>query len=358
MQNPVVVVGSGISGLNFALKVAASGREVVVLTKKETAESGTNYAQGGIAAVLDQYDSFESHIEDTLKAGSYHNNREAVEEIVRGGPGAVADLLEYGVNFQTFEGRLALTREGGHSANRIAFVGDYTGRDIERALVFNVKKSSLIKVIEHAYALDVAVNEGAVCGIWYECNGVVKFLASSAVVIATGGIGQLYKYTTNPSISSGDGIAMAMRAGAVVRDMEFVQFHPTAFMGGASSRPFLISEAVRGEGAYLVDEAGSRFVDELAPRDVVSQAIFNKLRDGKVFLDCRHLQGLPMRFPTIYEELQKARMGHRLKYTLIFFLKPILQQSSYHLYARIHSQLYVVVLNFDSLNDIIIIIYS
>ncbi len=301
MENPILVIGSGISGLNFALKVASRGFKVVVLTKKETAESGTNYAQGGIAAVLDQYDSFESHIEDTLKAGSYHNKLEAVELVVREGPKAVADLIEYGVNFQTFEGRLALTKEGGHSASRIAFVGDYTGRDIERALVENVKKHASIKVIEHAEALDVAINNSVVSGVWYVVNGKVEFLASSAVVLATGGIGQLYKYTTNPAISTGDGIAMALRVGAKVKDMEFVQFHPTAFMSG--SRPFLISEAVRGEGAYLVNSDGERFVYELAPRDKVSQSIFEQLKHTEVFLDCRHLHDLPVRFPTIYSEL-------------------------------------------------------
>ena len=308
MQNPIVVIGSGISGLNFALKVASRGLKVVVLTKKETAESGTNYAQGGIAAVLDQYDSFESHIEDTLKAGSYHNNREAVELVVKEGPKAVADLIEYGVNFQTFEGRLALTREGGHSAHRIAFVGDYTGRDIERALVENVRKNPNINVSEHTEALDLSVSaNGSVDGVWYELSGKVEFLASSAVVLATGGIGQLYKYTTNPSISTGDGISMALRAGAVVRDMEFVQFHPTAFFG--LGRSFLISEAVRGEGSYLIDEAGERFVDELAPRDLVAQAIFEKSQKGEVFLDCRHLHGLKLRFPTIYEELLQAGLS-------------------------------------------------
>lgn len=312
MENPVVVVGSGISGLNFALKIA-DHRPVVVLTKKNTAESATNYAQGGIASVLDQYDSFESHIEDTMKCGSFHNNPLVVREIIEAGPKSIQDLLDYGVKFQTFEGRLALTREGGHSANRIAFVGDYTGRDIERALVENVKKHSNITVIEHAFALDVHLEGGQVAGIFYAIDESVQFLATNAVVLATGGIGQLYKFTTNPEISTGDGIAIAIRAGAKVQDMEFVQFHPTAFMG--SGRPFLISEAVRGEGAKLVRANGEQFVDSLAPRDVVAQAIFAET--GPIYLDCRQhsAEFLRSRFPTIYQELLKS--GLKMESNLI-----------------------------------------
>lgn len=305
-ENPVVVVGSGISGLNFALS-ACRTRPVIILTKKEIVESSTNYAQGGVAAVLDQLDSFALHIEDTMKAGSHHNNKEAVEFMVKKGPDAIKSLIDYGVHFQRFEGKLALALEGGHSNRRVAFVGDYTGRDIEESLINNVNESKNIEVIEHACALDVVKHKGKVAGIFYEHDGKIKFISTDTVVLATGGVGQLFEYTTNPIISTGDGVAIALRAGCKVRDMEFVQFHPTAFFPPDGSRAFMISEAVRGEGAILVNSYGDTFVDPLAPRDKVSQAIFEEMKNGQVYLDTRHLdqEELHMRFPTIYEALRE-----------------------------------------------------
>lgn len=311
MSNPIVVVGSGISGLNFALK-AAQNNDVLLLTKKELVESSTNYAQGGIAAVLDKVDDFGLHVKDTLNAGSNHNNVEAVEFMVSRGPEVIAHLIDYGVNFETYEGRLALTREGGHSVNRIAFKGDYTGKEIEGALVRNVKAHSRIEVVEHALVYDIIVRDKKIAGLCYLRESKKNFAKTNNVVLATGGIGQLYKFTTNPLISTGDGIAMASRVGAEVADMEFVQFHPTAFIP-SSGRPFLISETVRGEGAYLVNGDNARFMlkahpkAELAPRDVVSYEVYKQLKKGPVYLDVRHLGCVQIkaRFPKINEYLRE-----------------------------------------------------
>jgi L-aspartate oxidase len=311
MENPVVVIGSGIAGLNFALK-AAKFRKVVVLTKMELKESATFYAQGGIASVINPEDSFESHIKDTIKAGANHNKIEAVELIINEGPKAVADLIEYGVDFQRAEkGVLALTREGGHSANRIVYVGDYTGKEVEKALIAKLRECKNVKIIEYTQALDLKVAGNGVAGVWYEVEGKICFIASNEVVLATGGIGQLYEHTTNPKVLTGDGIAMALRAGAETEDMEFVQFHPTVFMQSSSGNPFLISEAVRGEGAYLVDLNENRFVDELFSRDIVARAIFEKLKTGSVYLDCRHMKQFGLRFPTIEKELQLSGLDVR-----------------------------------------------
>ncbi len=303
MENPVLVIGSGISGLNFALNVAEF-RDVIILTKLETTRSSTHQAQGGIAAVMDKVDSFEKHVSDTMGAGSHHNIRESVEFMVNNGPQVIKRLIDFGVNFETFDGQIALTREGGHSERRIAFKGDYTGKEIEEALVSNVVQHPRIRIIEHAFASDVYLEDGEVRGLFYLLDGEVVFQASDAVVLATGGLGQLYKYTTNPQISTGDGIAMAVRAGATVKDMEFVQFHPTAFMP-KEGKPFLISEAVRGEGAHLVNENGERFIDELAPRDEVAAAVYNE--PGQVYLDITHGQctDVQLRFPTITARLKE-----------------------------------------------------
>lgn len=312
INNPVIVIGSGISGLNFALNVAEF-RDVVILTKKEAFESSSNYAQGGIAAVISKYDSFDKHVADSMAAGSNHNNKEAVEFMVERGPKAIDRLIDFGVHFETFDGNLALTREGGHSESRIAFKGDYTGKEIEEALIERVREHEKIQIIEHAFCSDLALDSGRVVGVHFFARGEQHFIASDSVVIATGGIGQLYKYTSNPSISTGDGFAMAYLAGAQVSDMEFVQFHPTAFIPEDGDRPFLISETLRGEGAKLVNSIGERFMtgkhemNELAPRDIVTAEINRELKHGPVYLDITHKnrREIKLRFPSIYKYLSE-----------------------------------------------------
>lgn len=296
MNNPVVIVGSGVAGLNFALKVAEKF-DVLLLTKSELKESSTYYAQGGIASVLDAHDSFESHIADTLKAGAYHNDKEMVEYMVKNAPSAIKGLLANGSEFDTNDGHLALAREGGHSANRIVHKADHTGREVEAALIAKVKDHKKINILENAFAVDLIVRDNQVLGLEYIFDNKLCFVLSGAVVLCTGGIGQLYKLTSNPLVSTGDGIAMAARAGAKVKDMEFVQFHPTCFESKNGSVE-LISEAVRGEGAHLVDADGERFVDELAPRDEVALAIY---KQKKAYLDLRHLDSRLVRdrFPSI-----------------------------------------------------------
>lgn len=312
MNNPVVIVGSGVAGLNFALKVAEKF-EVLLLTKSKSKESSTYYAQGGIASVIDVHDSFESHIEDTLKAGSFHNNKEMVEFMVKNGPAAIEGLLVNGSEFDTNDGHLALAREGGHSANRIVHKADRTGREIEEALIRKVRAHERINILENAYALDIIVRDHKVGGLEYIFDDKLNFVLSSAVVLCTGGIGRLYKITSNPLVSTGDGIAMAVRAGAMVKDMEFVQFHPTCFVTKNGSLE-LISEAVRGEGAQLVNENGERFVDELSPRDEVALAIY---KQKAAYLDLRHLDAdsVRKRFPSICKML--AENGFDLAKDLI-----------------------------------------
>ena len=317
IETDVLVLGSGIAGLSYAIKAAEHGR-VTVLTKKEESEGNTNYAQGGIAAVMDPGDSFASHITDTLEAGAGLCDREAVELLVRSGPERVRELIEYGVRF-TYErdhpGRLSLAREGGHSARRIVRADDLTGRAIERGLLDAAARAG-VTIHEHYFALDLWVEEGD----GRRCVGALAVdpetgeqvaVEARVTFLATGGSGQVYRFTTNPRIATGDGIAMAFRAGAAVANLEFVQFHPTALYP-VEPRPFLISEAVRGEGAILRDGAGRAFMAEyhpladLAPRDVVARAIDAEMRRAgadHVWLDASPIpaEHFAERFPNILE---------------------------------------------------------
>ncbi len=283
-----IVIGSGIAGLNFALNAAEKGK-VLVITKKHVAESSTNYAQGGISAVLDQADSFERHVEDTLKAGSYHNDRDAVEFVVKNGPAAIKRLIEFGVEFDEEEGHIDLRLEGGHSAKRVVHVGDYTGKAIEEALVNRVKEHADIEVWEDAFAADLLVKNQICYGVQIIRNQGVENIFADATILATGGLGQIYKFTSNPVISTGDGFGMAKRAGCDFRDMEFMQFHPTAFAWQGRAR-FLLTESLRGEGAFLCREDGTPFMREydqrgdLAPRDVVARCVYAESKRGKVYL--------------------------------------------------------------------------
>ena len=321
-----IVVGSGIAGLSFALKIAAQGWKVTLITKKSSAESNTNNAQGGIACVMDQADDFEAHVRDTLTAGDDLCNEAATRAIVRAAPERIRELADIGVAFSRDEaGNLALGREGGHSHRRILHVRDLTGAAIEEALIAAVTREENITVYEHFLAIDVITQaslpnsqiglrdpENTVLGLYVLDTrlGKVATLRAPVVVLATGGIGQVYQFTTNPDIATGDGIAMAYRAGVAVSNMEFVQFHPTALYTRDGDRS-LISEAVRGEGAILRDFSGNAFMPayhpmaDLAPRDVVARAIDSEMKKSgspHVWLDIRGRgeATLQKRFPHIF----------------------------------------------------------
>ncbi len=318
-QADVIVVGSGIAGLTTALQVRTFGLSVLLVTKAKVDEGSTKWAQGGIAAALGEDDSPLAHEKDTLVAGAGLCDSQAVRVLVTEGPDAVRTLIARGAKFDLeASGEMSLTREGGHLQNRIIHAGgDATGAEVERALIAAINSDPQIELIEHALVLDALKDkDGAVCGVTLHVIGEgsrdgVGQARARAVVLATGGLGQVFAQTTNPSVSTGDGVALALRAGAAVADVEFIQFHPTVLWLGESSegQQPLISEAVRGEGAYLVDHDGDRFMNdvhplgELAPRDVVAIAIMNKMvASGKshVWLDVRHLDGFEKRFPTIY----------------------------------------------------------
>ncbi|WP_188189228.1 L-aspartate oxidase [Nonomuraea sp. SYSU D8015] len=316
----VVVVGSGIAGLTVALRHAEldPAAKVLVVTKDVLSSGSTRWAQGGIAAVLDPRDTPEEHLKDTLLAGVGLCDARAVRTLVTEGPGALRRLMARGARFdRTSDGELQLTREGGHRRRRIVHAGgDATGAEVQRALVEAVRAGS-IEVIEHALVLDLLKDaRGRARGVTLHVMGEgardgVGAVLARAVVLATGGMGQVYAATTNPVVSTGDGVALALRAGAVVRDIEFVQFHPTVlWLGeGSTGQQPLISEAVRGEGAVLIDHDGNRFMTgvhelaDLAPRDIVAKAIMRTMHAtgcDHVFLDGRHLGNWETRFPTIY----------------------------------------------------------
>lgn len=313
MKTDFLVVGSGIAGLNFALKAAQYGR-VTIVTKKEIMESNTNLAQGGIAAVTKKDDTFQMHIEDTLRVGCGLSNKRAVKILVKNGPKEIQSLISFGAKFDKENGEPHLTREAGHSKDRILHSGDTTGREIERALTRSVRESKNVEVLENCFAVDVIVKDGKCYGasVLDIKSKEVVHTSSRGTIVATGGVGYLFQNTTNPEIARGDGVAMAFRGGARVEDMEFVQFHPTT-LNKHGAPHFLISETFRGEGAILVNENGERFLEkydvmgELAPRDVVSRAIFNELKKGSVYLDMRHKTKsfILNRFPMIYQECLK-----------------------------------------------------
>ncbi|MGH8960979.1 MAG: L-aspartate oxidase [Jatrophihabitantaceae bacterium] len=324
-ETDVVIVGSGIAGLTVALHIARhSSLRIMLVTKDVLAAGSTRWAQGGIAAALAADDSPEQHFEDTIVAGAGVCEDASVRVLVREGPAAVRELAQTGARFDRApDGSLSLTREGGHHRDRIAHAGgDATGAEIERALVTRVLDATAVEVIEHALVLDLLrAADGSVAGLTLHVMGEgqrdgVGAVRARAVVLATGGIGQVYASTTNPSVSTGDGVAAALRAGAVVRDLEFVQFHPTVAWLGARShgQQPLVSEAVRGEGAVLVDDAGVRFMQgqhqlaDLAPRDVVAKAILRRMRESgadHVWLDARTFgsEKWRVRFPTIHATL-------------------------------------------------------
>jgi L-aspartate oxidase len=302
----VVVVGSGVAGLHAAWRASSSG-DVLLLTKRSLFDSATAYAQGGIAAALGAGDSPDLHRRDTLAAGAALCDANAVAVLTEEGPGRVRDLQTAGADFDIdANGRLLLGREAAHSMNRIVHAhGDQTGAEVARTLIERVRATKRIRVLERARVLDLIVEDGACAGVKASVAGKATEIVADATVLATGGCGQVYRYTTNPVVATGDGFAIAQRAGALLADMEFVQFHPTAL--DTPENPLaLISEAVRGEGAILVNSHGDRFMNkvhrlaELAPRDVVARAIFEEQKRGRVYLDARRLgPGFAKRFPGI-----------------------------------------------------------
>ena len=325
VETDVVVVGSGVAGLMTALHASRAG-EVLVVTKVHVDDGSTRWAQGGVAAALGADDSPLQHEQDTLEAGVGICDVEAVRVLCEEGPARLRELMSLGAAFDLDSfGELSLTREGGHHRDRIVHAGgDATGAEVSRALVAAVLAHPRIQVIEHALVLDLLrTADGRAAGVTLHVLGEgtqdgVGAVHARAVVLATGGMGQVFSSTTNPSVSTGDGVALALRAGAEVMDLEFVQFHPTAlWLGpGATGQQPLISEAVRGEGAFLVDADGDRVITEvdhpladLAPRDVVAKAIMRRMHalgTDHVFLDARAIAGLEQRFPTIVTRCREA----------------------------------------------------
>ncbi len=334
-RSDFLIIGSGIAGLSFALKIARYGT-VAIVTKKEKAESNTNYAQGGIAAVVSSVDSFDLHTKDTLLTGAGLCHNEAVEALVHEGPARINDLVQWGTKFtMTGDGQkqsFDLGREGGHSVNRIIHASDLTGRELERALIQAAKENPNIAIYEHHMVIDLLTEHQL--GIETEekterihCWGAyvldthtnqVKIFYSKATLLATGGSGQVYRNTTNPRIATGDGIAIAYRAGAMLANLEFIQFHPTSLFH-PKGRSFLISEAVRGHGGVLRTRSGIQFMakhhprGDLAPRDIVARAIDAELKksgEEYVYLDITHLDAddVKSRFPNIYQKCQSLNL--------------------------------------------------
>ncbi|MFY0686717.1 MAG: L-aspartate oxidase [Cyclobacteriaceae bacterium] len=314
-NSDVLIIGGGIAGLTLAIKLAQqdASRTITVLSKHKPGESNSRYAQGGVAAVMDQkQDDFESHIADTLATGDGLCDPLVVKKVIEEGPIRLNEILDWGVEFdRKSSGMLDLGLEGGHSANRIIHAKDQTGHAIMQKLLVQVRKLPNVNTRWHTLVLDLIVENGKCIGAEYLTKdaSTTAQISTSAVVLATGGIGQVYSKTTNPQIATGDGIAMAARAGARIQEMQFVQFHPTALNIDTGNTLSLISEAVRGYGAYLRNENGERFVlevderGELAPRDIVARSIYRESLKGAVFLDCTHLEAdeFKSRFPYIYE---------------------------------------------------------
>lgn len=334
IKTDYLVIGSGIAGLTFSVKIAEKfpERKVIVVTKANEDESNTKYAQGGVAVVLDdEQDSFKKHIEDTLIAGDGLCDKEVVEMVIKEGPDRLKELVYWGANFDIKgNGDYDLGKEGGHSEFRIVHYKDITGYEIERALLQRAHQLSNIDILPHHFAIDLITNhhlkgkkpaKDACFGayIFNQNEENIFTIKANATLLASGGIGRVYGHTTNPMIATGDGIAMAYRAKAQIKDMEFVQFHPTALYEPEGESSFLISEAVRGFGAYLRDKNGHRFMldyderAELASRDIVSQSIdkeFKKTGDTHVFLDCTHLniQDFKAHFPNIYNKCKSLNI--------------------------------------------------
>lgn len=329
-----LVIGSGVAGLTFAVKIAEKfpNKSITIVTKGDEDESNTKYAQGGVAVVLDtKEDSFQKHIEDTLIAGDGLCDNSVVEMVIKEGPKRFMELILWGANFDLdSQGNFDLGKEGGHSEYRVVHHKDITGYEVERALLQRIHQLKNVTLLPHHFAIDLITEhhlniqklESISCFGAYILNektNAIITINSESTLLASGGIGRVYGHTTNPIIATGDGIAMAYRAKASIKDMEFIQFHPTALYDAEEGSSFLISEAVRGFGAYLRDKKGNRFMlnyderAELASRDIVSQCIDKELKksgDSHVFLDCTHLDinDFKNHFPTIYEKCKSLHI--------------------------------------------------
>lgn len=304
-----VIIGSGIAGLSLALKLADHG-QVALISKTKIDESSSRYAQGGIAAAMLPKDSIKAHYEDTLKAGCYHNKKSAVKILTQEGPARVRELIEYGIKFDTNkENELVLGLEAAHSESRILHHKDYTGYEITRNLIRLVKQNPNINIFTNIFIANLIKENEQIIG----CNGFDKaqnyIFFAKATILATGGVASVYQYSSNPKISTGDGIALALKAGCKLKDMEFMQFHPTGF-SYAENEIFLISEATRGSGAKLINHKFQKFMHkyhkdkELAPRDIVARAIFFESNQGanKIYLDFSELKNsVKRKFPKIYQ---------------------------------------------------------
>ena len=320
-ETDFIVIGAGVAGLRAAITLAEAGR-VLILAKQELSESATQYAQGGVAVVLSDEDEIGLHLQDTIDAGAGLVNVEAAKVLVEEGPERIQELLDWGAQFDREDSKLTFTREGAHSRSRILHAhGDSTGREMGRVLAAKAMTLPNIRFSEFEFSSDLLVRDGEMRGVEViDSAGQKQEVVASAVLLATGGAGQVFRDTTNPSVATGDGVAMAYRAGAEISDMEFVQFHPTALYIPGAPR-FLLSEALRGEGAHLLNQAGERFMvnlhplAELAPRDVVARCIANELANSKdkdpvVYLDMRHLDAgkLRQRFPRVYSTCLQHRV--------------------------------------------------
>ena len=323
IQTNYLIIGSGVAGLTFAVKIAERfpDKKVTIVTKANENESNTKYAQGGIAIVTDKAeDSYEKHIQDTLICGDGLCDESVVEMVITEGPKRLKELIEWGAKFdKNTQGTLDLGKEGGHSENRVVHHKDQTGQEIQRAILSQVHQKENITVLDYHLAIDLITENNRCLGAYVLDQKTKEVLTfqSEFTLLATGGIGHLYGHTTNPVIATGDGIAMAFRANAVVKEMEFIQFHPTALYDASTGTSFLISEAVRGFGAYLRTKNGHRFMPDydsrgdLASRDIVSQSIdleLKKTGDECVYLDCTHLDlaGFMKHFPMIYEHCKSV----------------------------------------------------
>lgn len=320
-ETDFVVIGAGVAGLRAAIALAAAGR-VLVLAKKELTESATQYAQGGIAAALSDEDEISLHLQDTIAAGDGLVNEDAARILVEEGPERIQELIAWGTEFDREGTKLTFTREGAHSRSRVLHAhGDSTGREIGRALFAKAKSLKNVSFVEFGFSSELCLEGGRVAGVrLINDEGAAKEVRASAVLLATGGLGQVYRETTNPSVATGDGVAMAWRVGAAVMDMEFVQFHPTALYVKSAPR-FLLSEALRGEGAYLRNLELHRFMPkyhemaELAPRDVVARAIAHEMElvhspEAVVYLDLTHLDAdhIRKRFPRIHSTCMQSNI--------------------------------------------------
>lgn len=319
MFEPVLVIGSGVAGLRAAIELLEKGQTVYLFTKDKADVCNTDKAQGGVAVVLKEDDNFESHIEDTLNAGAGLCRKEAVEILVKEGPKRIKELINWGANFdKNNDGKLDFTKEAAHSTNRILHaLGDATGHEVERTLLEKIKSYTNLKVFEHNMLSNIITHQQTINGAEFFNTKTKKYETynSPAVILSSGGYAAIYKNTTNPSVTTGDGIASAFLSGATLEDMEFVQFHPTA-LKRYNAPQFLLSESMRGEGAVLINDKAERFMEkyhrlkELAPRDVVARSIVFEMKKrsiDKVYLDASVMgeEFVRNRFPTIYNECLK-----------------------------------------------------